>query len=39
MAGISKEQLKRDEKSLAVFLVLFDIALLGAFLLISLHQG
>ncbi len=39
MTVISKEQLKRDEQSLALFLVFFNIALFGAFLLICFYQG
>jgi len=39
MTVISKEQLKRDEQSLALFLVFFNIALAGAFLLICLYQS
>ncbi len=39
MAGISKEQVKRDEETLAAFLVFFNIALLGAFLLVCFYQS
>lgn len=39
MAGISKEQRKRDEESLAVFLIFFNIALLGAFLMICFYHS
>lgn len=39
MSVISKEQLKRDERSLVIFLILFNLALLGLFLMICLHQG
>jgi len=39
MSVISKEQLKQDERSLVIFLVLFNIALISAFLLICRYQG
>ncbi|GEM_PF-1462976 len=39
MTVISKEQLKRDEQTLALFLVFFNIALFSAFLLICFYQG
>jgi len=39
MSVISKEQLKRDERSLVVFLVLFNIALVSVFLLICRYQS
>ncbi len=39
MSGISKQQQQQDERSLSVFLVFFNIFLLGAFLLICLHQS
>lgn len=39
MSVISKEQLKRDERSLVIFLILFNLALVGAFLLICFRQG
>lgn len=39
MSVISKEQLKRDERSLVIFLILFNIALIGAFLLICFYQS
>lgn len=39
MSGISKEQLKRDEQTLAAFLVYFNVALFGAFLLICFYNA
>jgi hypothetical protein len=39
MSVISKEQTKRDERSLIVFLILFNIALAGAFLLACFYKG
>jgi hypothetical protein len=39
MTVISKEQLERDERAVALFLVFFNIALAGAFLLICFYQG
>ncbi len=39
MSVISKEQLKRDERSLAIFLVFFNIALFGAFLMICFYRS
>lgn len=39
MAGISKEQRKRDEETLFTFLIFFIIALLGAFLLVCFYQS
>lgn len=39
MSVISKEQLKRDERSLVIFLTMFNLALVGVFLLICFHQG
>jgi len=38
MSAISKDQRQRDEKNLARFLVFFNIALLGLFLVICFHQ-
>jgi hypothetical protein len=38
MSGISKDQRKRDEAALATFLLFFNLALLGAFLLICFYQ-
>lgn len=34
MSAISKDQTKRDEETLAAFLIFFNLALLGAFLFI-----
>jgi hypothetical protein len=39
MTGISKEQQKRDEETLAVFLIFFNIALLGGFLFVCFYQS
>jgi len=39
MSVISKEQLKRDERSLIIFLTLFNLALVGVFLLVCLYRG
>jgi hypothetical protein len=39
MFVISKEQIKRDERSLVIFLILFNIALVGAFLLVCLIKA
>ena len=39
MSMISKEQIKRDERSLIIFLILFNIALAGAFLLACIYQS
>ena len=39
MSGISKQQQKQDEESLAIFLVFFNVALLGAFLMICFYQS
>lgn len=39
MLVISKEQIKRDERSLVIFLILFNITLVGAFLLACFYQG
>jgi hypothetical protein len=39
MLVISKEQIKREERSLVIFLILFNIALAGAFLLACVYQG
>jgi hypothetical protein len=38
MSAMSKEQIKRDERSLIIFLILFNIALVGAFLLACFYQ-
>jgi hypothetical protein len=39
MSVISKEQVKRDERSLVIFLIMFNAALAGAFLLACFYQG
>jgi hypothetical protein len=39
MSVMSKEQIKRDERSLIIFLILFNIALVGAFLLACFYQS
>jgi hypothetical protein len=39
MTVMSKEQIKRDERSLIIFLILFNIALAGAFLLACFYQS
>jgi hypothetical protein len=38
MSVISKEQIKQDERSLVIFLILFNIALASAFLLACFYQ-
>jgi hypothetical protein len=38
MAGISREQIKKDEASLAVVLVFFNIALFGVLVIAGLYQ-
>jgi hypothetical protein len=39
MSVMSKEQIKRDERSLIIFLIMFNIALAGAFLLACFYQS
>jgi hypothetical protein len=39
MAGISNEQQKRDERSLVGFLIIFNIAMLFAFLGICIYNS
>jgi hypothetical protein len=39
MSVISKEQTKRDERSLIIFLILFNFVLASAFLLVCFYQG
>jgi hypothetical protein len=39
MAGISKEQREKDEQSLVGFLTIFNIALLGVFLVICIYNS
>jgi hypothetical protein len=39
MSVMSKEQIKRDERSLIIFLILFNMALASAFLLACFYQG
>ena len=39
MSVISKEQIKQDERSLVIFLILFNIALASAFLLVCFYQA
>jgi hypothetical protein len=39
MSVISKEQIKRDERSLVIFLILFNFLLASAFLLVCFNQG
>jgi len=39
MSGICDSELRRDEKSLTVFLVALNIVLLAAFLMISYARG
>jgi hypothetical protein len=39
MAGISNEQQKRDERSLVGFLIIFNIAMLFAFLAICIYNS
>ncbi|MDX2032073.1 MAG: hypothetical protein SF339_15470 [Blastocatellia bacterium] len=39
MIGISKEQRKQDEKVLVRVLVVFNLALLGAFVLTCVYQN
>jgi hypothetical protein len=38
MGGISREQIKRDEASLSMVLVFFNIALFGAWLIAGIYQ-
>jgi len=38
MAGISREQIKRDEASLSVLLIFFNIALFGIWLIAGIYQ-
>lgn len=38
MSFISKEQRRRDEESLATFLVMFNVVLFGAFLVVCLYK-
>jgi hypothetical protein len=39
MAGISKDQKQQDMESLTTFLIFFNLALLGIFLLICFYQN
>jgi hypothetical protein len=39
MAGISKEQQKKDEQSLINFLIIFNVALLCVFLIICVYNS
>jgi hypothetical protein len=39
MAGISREQIKKDEASVALVLVVFNIALICVLLIASLYQS
>ena len=39
MSSISKEQRKRDEETLAIFLVVLNLALLGMFLAVCFYQN
>ena len=39
MSVISKEQIKQDERSLVIFLILFNIALASAFLLACFYKA
>jgi hypothetical protein len=39
MSVMSKEQIKQDERSLVIFLILFNIALASAFLLACFYQA
>jgi hypothetical protein len=39
MAGISRDQAKKDEASAALVLVFFNIALFGALLIASIYQS
>jgi hypothetical protein len=39
MSVINKVELKRDERSLFIFLSLFNVALAGAFLVACLYQS
>ncbi len=39
MSVISKEQIKQDERSLIIFLILFNIVLVAAFLLACFYQS
>jgi hypothetical protein len=39
MSVISKEQIKRDERSLVIFLILFNVVLASAFLLVCFYKG
>lgn len=39
MAGISNEQKKQDMESLTIFLIFFNLALLGILLLLFFYQS
>lgn len=39
MSWMSKQQQKQDEESLTLFLIFFNVALLGVFLLICFYQS
>ena len=39
MSAISNEQRKRDEESVAAFLIFFNMALFGAFLVVCAYQS
>jgi len=39
MSWITKQQRKQDEESLAVFLIFFNVTLLGVFLMICFYQS
>ena len=39
MSWMTKQQQKQDEESLAMFLIFFNVALLGLFLMILFYQS
>ena len=39
MAGISRDQSEKDEATVSVVLVFFNIVLFGAFLIVSIYQS
>ncbi len=39
MTGISRDRWKQDEESLVIFLVLFNVTMVGVLVLVSLWQG
>lgn len=39
MTGISRDRWKQDEESLVIFLVLFNVTMVGVLVLVSLWQA